>query len=132
MTVEYGQYALFKNKSMNVSGDLFIQFTYQDRFREGVHQLMGARGLKSLQEVATILEIKYMALYKVMDGSNNPTTDLCIRLCKEAKLNANWLFLDEGPMMMRDHYGLHELQKEISVMRRMLVKRIPIPKKKKE
>lgn len=69
--------------------------------------------IDTLQKVAIFLDMGYMALYKVMDGTNNPTTDLCITLCRKAGYSANWMFLSEGHMYWEEQAQLNDIAKQI-------------------
>ena len=89
------------------------ELSYQDNFRLAIQLLMSERRLDNLRQAAELLDMKYMALYKVMDGSNNPTTDLCIRLCKEGGFSANWMFLGIGDRYLKAQNTLEQLGKNL-------------------
>lgn len=92
--------------------------SYQQNFITGVRMLMASNAeLDTLQKTADHLEIGYMALYKVMDGTNNPTTELCIRLCQKAGYSANWLFLDQGQMYQEEEMEMKDLIKALHGLR---------------
>lgn len=88
---------------------------YHQNFIKGVKLLMAENlELVGTKEVAEFLGMSYMALYKVMDGSNKPTAELCITLCKKAGYSANWIFLNTGSIMLQEQATLNKILKKIS------------------
>jgi selenophosphate synthase len=89
------------------------QRTYQENFIAGIKLLMAEEQLKDIKEAADFLNIKYMTLYKIMDGTNKPTVDQGILLCNKAGYSANWLFLNKGEILMDTEKTLNDLFKDI-------------------
>lgn len=86
--------------------------SYHKNFITAVRLLMAEReDLSTTQQVADWLEIKYMALYKVMDGTNRPTVDLCVRLCEKGGFSANWLFLNKGDRDLKTQASLNKIMR---------------------
>ncbi len=94
--------------------------TYQENFIAGVKYWMAKNNIPSIKEAAKQLEIGYMALYKVMDGTNNPTVDACILLCKKAGYSANWLLLNKGEISINDQENITQIFKEIRDLKNKL------------
>lgn len=53
---------------------------------------MPTEDLAEIKAVASHLAFAYMTLYKIMDGSRNPTVEQCTVLCEKAGYSANWFF----------------------------------------
>lgn len=89
---------------------------YHKNFIKGVKLLMAENeNLPGIKEVADFLEISYMALYKIMDGTNRPTAELGITLCKKAGYSGNWMFLNKGVAKFEDQATLNKILKKILV-----------------
>ena len=89
--------------------------SYHQNFIKGIKLLMAKNlDLFGTKEVAEFLGINYMALYKVLDGSNKPTTELCIMLCQKAGYSANWMFLNKGEIMLQEQATLNKILKKVS------------------
>ncbi len=93
------------------------EFTYQENFVRGIKLLMAEEGLKDTKAAADHLGLNYMTLYKIMDGTNKPTVDQGILLCKKAGYSANWMFLNVGEIMLEDEKTLATLFKEIRALK---------------
>lgn len=94
--------------------------TYQENFIAGVKLWMAQKKIGNLKKAAPKLEMGYMALFKIMDGTNNPTVDVCIKLCKEAGYSANWLLLNEGEILLKDQENMSKIFSEIKNIKRRL------------
>ena len=78
---------------------------------------MAKEGISNNKEASKLLGVNYMAFYKVMDGTNKPTADLGILLCKKAGYSANWLFLNSGEVYYQDEVDIGKLMKEVKSLR---------------
>lgn len=87
--------------------------TYQANFIAGIQHLMAERGIDNLKAAGEHLGIAYMSLYKIMDGTRNPTVEQCTTLCLKAGYSANWLFLNSGEMVLKRQITLEKIGKAI-------------------
>ena len=94
--------------------------TYQENFIAAVKMVMANEVLDSTKAVAEYLGISYMSLWKVMDGSNKPTVDQGILICKKGGFSANWLFLNVGEIYYKQELELTKLMKELKSIRKDL------------
>lgn len=94
--------------------------TYQENFIAGVKHWMAENNISNIKAAAIELKIGYMALYKIMDGTNSPTVDACIMLCKKAGYSANWLLLNKGEISINDEENLSKIFTELKELKRKL------------
>ena len=94
--------------------------TYAHRYQAGVKYIMADRRLETLKEAAEYLKINYMSLYKIMDGSANPTVLQCIILCNKGGFSANWLLLDLGEIKYSSEVESANMMAEIRSIKHIL------------
>jgi molybdenum-dependent DNA-binding transcriptional regulator ModE len=93
---------------------------YHTNFIKAVKMVIADRKLETTKEAAEYIGINYMAMWKIMDGTNKPTADNCVKLLKKGKFNANWLFLNEGEMYYNDEANLHNIITELQAIKKRI------------
>lgn len=96
---------------------------YQDRFIEGILFFMAEKGLQDKKELPKYLDIPYMTLIKIIDGSQNPTAQQCIELCNKAGYSANWLFLGIGEMKISFQSALNDIHSSLEKIHKSVHKK---------
>jgi hypothetical protein len=91
--------------------------SYHQNFIKGVRLIMANRNIDSTKAVAEYIGINYMSMWKIMDGTNKPTVENCIKLLKKGKFNANWLFLNIGDINMQQQTEMDSIMSEIKSIR---------------
>lgn len=94
--------------------------TYPENFRKAVRYWMADNDIGSIRQAAPHLNLTYMALYKILDGTNNPTVEHGITLCLKAGIDANWLFLNTGSMRFEESATLSRLSQEVTEIKQLL------------
>jgi predicted transcriptional regulator len=91
---------------------------YHQNFIKGVKMIMAVANLDSTKAAAEHIGIPYMAMWKIMDGTNKPTVDNCIKLIKKGKFNANWLFMNTGEIYYKQQISLDNILTELQSIKR--------------
>lgn len=99
--------------------------TYHEKFIEAVRFMKAEHNLSSDKDAAVFLDIKYMSLYKILDGSNKPTVEQGISLCNKCGYSANWLFLNKGERLYDETIQMEKVIKELKEIKALL----PLTKK---
>lgn len=93
------------------------QRTFHENFIAAVKQVQANESLNSMQAAAEFLGIAYMTLYKIMDGSQKPTVEHGIAICKKGGFSANWLFLNKGEIYYNDEVEAEKINKNLKSLR---------------
>lgn len=96
--------------------------TYPENFRKAVRHWMADNDLENVRKAAPLLNLTYMALYKIMDGTNSPTAEHGINLCRLAGFDANWLFLNIGEMYHQQTQSLYIMNRNIKEIKQLLTR----------
>jgi hypothetical protein len=90
-----------------------VKKSYHDNFIAAIKILMANEVLDSTKAAAEYLGISYMSMWKIMDGTNKPTVDQGVVLCKKGGFSANWLFLSKGEMYYKDALNLIKISNRL-------------------
>ncbi|MGN6354615.1 MAG: hypothetical protein ACTHLB_14580 [Parafilimonas sp.] len=83
--------------------------TYHKNFIAGVRMLMSEHDLETVKDAAAFLDIPYQAFWKVMDGTNKPSVENCLKLLQKGDYSANWLFLNKGNKHLTEQATLNTI-----------------------
>lgn len=95
---------------------------YHQNFIKGVKLIMADAGLDNIKETAALIGIPYMAMWKIVDGTNKPSIENCIKLLKVGKFSAQWLLMNEGDIYFEKTLSLHAIAKELATIKKTLTK----------
>lgn len=95
---------------------------YHRNFIRGVRTWMANNEIDSIRGASTQLGMTYMALYKVMDGTNRPKVEHGCNLCQKAGISGEWLFMDRGEMYYDDSLQKASVLAELKAIRRQMAK----------
>ncbi|MBK7885177.1 MAG: helix-turn-helix transcriptional regulator [Chitinophagaceae bacterium] len=94
--------------------------TYQENFIAAVKYYMAENNISHIKVASRKLNVGYMALYKIMNGTNGPSVEMCILLCKKAGFSANWLLLNKGEIYINDEESLSKIFTELKDLKHKL------------
>jgi DNA-binding XRE family transcriptional regulator len=98
------------------------EWTYKANFIEGMRIYMAKHQVPDIKAMSAELDMNYMTLYKILSGPNNPSVELCAKLCDLAGYSGNWMFLNIGDKEMATVISLESIQKELRSIRKEIGK----------